>query len=168
MKKDLATGKIGEEKLISAFNVAGLKSSPNKDVALRSLYDIITTSNKSIRDTTGLDVFYTEVKYDLYAMKSGNIAIEIWNPKSNKPSGLTISESHLWCQITDKIYLASTNELKLYVENTTPCKFIPRAGDGNASLNLYKADKLLPAVFTEISNLPKKELIALIIKLLCG
>ena len=37
-----------------------------------------------------------EVKNDLYAAKSGNIAIEVYNPHSNKKSGLSITKITLF------------------------------------------------------------------------
>jgi hypothetical protein len=93
---------------------------------------------------TGYEVFTVEVKYDEMQAKTGNIAIEIYNPKSGKPSGLTATKANLWCQVLqDAVWITSVKTLKKFCEETPPLKMFSSAGDGNAAILLYKTEDIL-------------------------
>ena len=67
------------------------------------------------QQVTGYEVFTVEVKYDEMQAKTGNIAIEIYNPKSGKPSGLTATKANLWCQVLkDSTWITSVKACLLY------------------------------------------------------
>lgn len=139
--RDLEIGESAEKKIIDLYNRCGYPSIKNKDSNERSYYDIISDYNK------GHGTFTTEVKHDLYANKSGNIAIETFNPKTGKDSGLSITRADLWVHITDIPYITSVKKLKRYVEENKPFRIISCGGDDNATLYLYRADIILDAIF---------------------
>ena len=142
--RDLSLGESAEQFIINLYEFMGYPSSKNNDKKTRSFYDIVS-KNKKVE-------FTTEVKYDIYANRSGNIAIETFNPKSGKPSGLGITKADLWVHITDQPYVTSVKALKKYVDNNDPFKIIPCGGDDNATLYLYKANIILEAIFKPLPN----------------
>ena len=106
---------------------------------------------------TGYEVFTVEVKYDEMEEKTGNIAIEIYNPRSGKPSGLTATKAILWCHaLKDSVWITSVDMLKKFCEETPPFKMFSSAGDGNAAILLYKRDDILE-IFERIDECPKEE-----------
>jgi hypothetical protein len=135
---DFASGKKGEDAVEAILAAAGGKCSSNTAVETRKYWDL------DVR-LEGVDLTL-EVKNDIYANKSGNIALEMFNPRSNKESGLTATRADLWCHIIfPEIWVCRVIELKNFVAITDPFRVIERAGDGNAKLFLYKKDKLMSA-----------------------
>ena len=115
---------------------------------------------------TGYEVFTVEVKYDEMQAKTGNIAIEIYNPKSGKPSGLTATKASLWCQVLkDSVWITSVKALRKFCEETTPFKMFSSAGDGNAAILLYKTKDILE-IFERIDECKKEEMLTKINSLL--
>tara|TARA_S200000501_G_C20508865_1_gene605963 strand:- start:5 stop:502 length:498 start_codon:yes stop_codon:yes gene_type:complete len=107
---------------------------------------------------TGDEVFTVEVKYDEMQSKTGNIAIEIYNPRSGKPSGLTATKATLWCHVLqDSVWITSVDKLKKFCEETTPFKMFSSAGDGNAAILLYKTDDIL-TIFERIDKCSQESL----------
>ena len=159
MRKDLAIGKQGEESFIKILKKGNVKASSNEEKKSRSYNDI--------KGELGDQEFTVEVKNDLYAAKSGNIAIEVYNPYSNKKSGLSITKSDLWVHIVNNEYwVAKTKELKSFVSKTPPFKKRDSVGDGNANILLYKVETILPEIFHRIDNLTAKNIKKLISKLI--
>jgi hypothetical protein len=102
--------------------------------------------------------FTTEVKYDVMASKTGNVAIEIRNTKQNKPSGIAGTRADLWCHtLEDEVWLGNVNEIRLYIAQNKPERTIKNAGDGNATVLLYKKDDIRK-VFVRIDKLNPLEL----------
>lgn len=122
----------------------------------RFFWDIIT-------DGQGIN-FTTEVKYDEYESKSGNIAIETYNPRLGKPSGLGITRAFFWAHVlVDKIvWLTTVDLLRKFVSDSKPKRIITAGGDGNATIYLYDSTLILPAIFVRIDNMNKKELLSYI------
>ena len=107
---------------------------------------------------TGCEVFTVEVKYDEMQGKTGNIAIEIYNSRSGKPSGLTATKASLWCHVLkDSVWITSVDKLKKFCDDTPPFKSFNSAGDGNASILLYKTEDIL-TIFERIDGCQSKEL----------
>jgi len=107
---------------------------------------------------TGYEVFTVEVKYDEMQAKTGNIAIEIYNSRSGKPSGLTATKATLWCHVLqDSAWITSVEKLKRFSEDTTPFKSFNSAGDGNASILLYRAEDILE-IFKRIDKCTPQKL----------
>jgi len=159
MRKDLAIGKIGEENFIKILKKGRVKAKSNEKKEDRSFYDIKA-------EIDGKD-FTIEVKNDLYAAKSGNIAIEVYNPHSEKKSGLSITKSDLWVHIVDNEYwVTKTKDLKSFVSKNPPFKTFDNAGDGNANILLYKVETILPEIFHRTDNLSAKNIKKLISELI--
>lgn len=101
-----------------------------------------------------------EVKYDVMAKKTGNLAIEYFNPKTGKPSGIMSTCSDFWIYVVDcgekyLIYVVSVNKLKNFIDNTKPHRIVEVGGDKNASLMLYKKECILDVVFEVFDNYAK-------------
>jgi hypothetical protein len=110
----------------------GFECELNSDKKKKSYYDLIIIGKGTL-----------EIKNDLYAAKSGNVAIEYYNPKSDKPSGIAITQSDVWCHIIGgEIFVVKTQVLKHFVDTEAPKRVIKRAGDGNASLKLYTIEHI--------------------------
>ena len=158
MRKDLAIGKQGEENFIKILKKGKVKAESNEEKKSRSYYDI--------KAEVGGQKFTVEVKNDLRAAETGNVAIEFYNPYSGKKSGLSITKADLWVQIVDsKYWVAKTKDLKSFVKKTPPFRTFDNAGDGNANIKLYKVETILPEVFHRIDHLTGKKAKDLIAKL---
>lgn len=131
--KDLEDGKNGENRVKKVLEDMGYECEFNSDKKLRSDYDLIINGIGTV-----------EIKNDLYSGKSGNVAIEYYNPKSDKPSGINITKSDIWCHIiSGTIYVVKTEDLKNFVNTAKPKRDIKKAGDGNASLKLYTIEHIM-------------------------
>ena len=107
---------------------------------------------------TSHEVFTVEVKYDEMQAKTGNIAIEIYNPRSGKPSGLTATKATLWCHVLqDSVWITSVEALRKFCEETPPFKLFSSAGDGNAAILLYKTEDILE-IFERIDGCSEEEM----------
>lgn len=106
-----------------------------------------------IKTTTAFAEFTTEVKYDKYQAKSGNIAIEIYNPKSDTESGLTSTRANFWAHvlIPGVIYLITVSSLLDFAATQIPHRIIGCGGDNNSCMLLYKDAIILPS-FTQIDE----------------
>lgn len=101
--------------------------------------------------------FTIEVKDDIYSAKSGNAAIEYWNSKSNKPSGITVTKSDFWCHIiSGEPFVVKTQVLRDFINITKPKRMLQGAGDGNADIMLYDSE-ILKSVMVPLERI--KELL---------
>lgn len=108
---------------------------------------------------TDYEVFTVEVKYDEMQAKTGNIAIEFYNSKLDRPSGLSATKADLWCHVLqDSVWITSVDKLKKFCKDVSPFKSFNYAGDGNASILLYKTEDILE-IFDNISNCDEEKLI---------
>jgi hypothetical protein len=143
----LGRGKVAEEQLVSKLTpiVENIERSSNSDWDIQATLD-------------GHGVTF-ECKFDIMAAKTGNIAIEYMNCKSGKASGLTATKADYWSYaLTDgSIWVVPTEELKVFIGRHSPLKFVDKAGDGNASIMLYRKDFIFQ-IFTRIDGLSPKEL----------
>lgn len=90
---------------------------------------------------------FIEVKYDKMSKKTGNMAIEYWNSKQDKPSGITSTLAKFWAHIVFdkgtnvmKVYMAEVSKLREWIAKHAPLKKIKGGGDDNADLLIYKTD----------------------------
>jgi hypothetical protein len=143
VRKDMATGAVAEVRVVNVLCALGYAARLNDDKSQRWYYDIEVGSPPT---------FTLEVKHDIYAHRSGNIAIETFNPKSGKPSGLGVTQSTLWCHVIDKIYVGRTSDLRHHIETVPPKRLIAAGGDNNATLYLYEKDEIVASVFRELSE----------------
>ena len=169
IKKDLKDGDIGEKIVIKLLERC-FAATKNKNMDTRQYYDVIAYEEGFDAHGNYLetDPFTLEVKYDLYSDKSGNIAIEFWNSRQGKPSGINITSAKFWVQVTPAkgVWITTVEKLKQYIKDNKAHKIILNAGDGNANLYLYKVNKILPSIFTRIDKLKDKDLKNIIIEML--
>lgn len=152
--ESLKIGTIAEQLVVALFCNHGYKASFNKNNELIK-YDI-TCSFGTI-----------EVKYDLYEAKSGNVAVEFWNTKLNKPSGISATTSKIWSFVlADKsIWFCNTEILKNYCNDVKPYRIISCGGDQNSSMKLYKRHQIFNDIFHRVDLLSKEEFDAIINKI---
>lgn len=155
--KDLQSGQKGEQRLIDILTECGIEA--NAVGRKQPLWDL--------ECVLGKNQFTVEVKNDLYEAKSGNVAIEVHNCKSDKPSGLTRTKADLWCHIlSEDVWIIKTDDLRSFVEKTKPLRKIKSGGDGNATLLLYPTTQIM-AVFTKVSGITPKKVSKIITGMIC-
>lgn len=156
-KKDEAVGKVAEGLVTTLLSGCGLKTTP-VSFENKSFWDITFESPTSWK--LGIKDINVEVKHDVYQQRSGNLAIEIWNCKSDKPSGLKISKAHLWTYVlSDSIWICNTQDLRMFTDSIPPKRLVSKAGDGNATIILYDSEEILNAVFHRIDNIQRTDIL---------
>ena len=159
MLKSLRIGDIGETFACETFKAAGIEADKNEDKEQREFFDLVCK--------VGRKKFTCEVKHDVMAQKTGNIAIEFYNSKSCKDSGINVTTADLWIHILQDdanktMWVASVKEFKAFIKDNPPHRTVTDVGDNNACLYLYKEDVLLGTVFHRCETLDEKGLKKLI------
>lgn len=140
--KDMAEGESAEQRLISLLQNAGLEAIKNTDTKTRKFWDVEAILI-DIENGVNIAEFTIEVKNDKYALRSGNIAVEIFNPKSKKESGLTVTQAELWAvMVGDEFWICSTARLRRFVDEEKPHRIVDVGGDNNATMLLYKKEHI--------------------------
>src|SRR3972149_731963 len=99
MRKQLSQGKDGEDRVYSILYKAGYDP------------EFVCKAERSFFDIKCKD-FTVEIKNDLRAISSGNVAFEVFNPLSGKNAGLSITKANLWIHIIgDEICMTSVKRL---------------------------------------------------------
>ncbi len=152
---DLKVGKQGELIVSEYFMKIGGSATPSESKE----YDLIVGIGEG---NTGGYILSVEVKYDLFAQRTGNIAIEFFNPKTAKPSGINVCEADFWCHVlSDKqIWISSLDKLRHFCDTEEPYKIVD-GGDDNASLMLFKKESILGPCMTRIDTLTKEDFLCL-------
>jgi hypothetical protein len=163
MLKSLAIGNRGEEFAMSVLKGGDMEAVKNEDKETREYWDLLCK--------VGRTKFSCEVKYDVMAQKTGNIAIEFYNSKSCKDSGIAVTKSDIWVHIlmddqNMTMWIASVKEFRKFIKNNKPFRTVNNVGDNNACLHLYKEDTLLDVVFHRAETLSEDKLKKLVRKLL--
>ena len=157
-RRDLMLGNIGQDLVVQIFNDADIPAYPNEDRKKLPDYDIIIPFAKKN--------WTAEVKYDMYAQRSGNVAIEYFNPKTMKASGIMSTKADFWIHVLtnpDKAFIITTDKLKDFISKEKPHKTIDRGGDGNASLLLYRVENIMDNAMLHITPKTVKPVLELII-----
>jgi hypothetical protein len=145
--------------LLDVANIPNVKNSASKQTGMIE-WDIKIEINGQI--------FTIEVKFDKMASKTGNLAIEYYNTKSKKPSGILATTSDLWAVVLNEpssIWLVKTTDLLTFFHNEKPLKDIKYGGDKNASMKIFSKQHILP-IFQRIDSIKSSELMSAIAKLL--
>jgi hypothetical protein len=156
-RRDLALGNQAEAFLQMVLAKHGISSTFNKT----NTYDILATLNKK-------NITF-ETKYDLYCARSGNIAIEFYNPKQGKPSGVGATKAKLWAHIITcpmSLWITSVDRLKDFIEKTPADKIVSCGGDDNSSMYLYKKDIIFDAIFKRVDECSTSEFMTVLNELL--
>jgi len=78
-----------------------------------------------------------------------------------------VTKSDIWVQVIgDELWACKSKDLKNFIKKNKAFKTIKYAGDGNATILLYKMQEILPAIFIPISELSQKHLADTIHKLI--
>lgn len=88
---------------------------------------------KELAYTLSLDTI--EVKHDIRACETGNIFVEYWNHRSDKPSCISTTEATHWAYILcdEQTILMPTVKLKKLVKYYFEKGKVVRGGDSNTS-----------------------------------
>ncbi len=148
----MKVGRAGERLVLHLFQTA------NIDCVMSTGYNL----DYDIQCTFAKTKFTCEIKFDVKAQETGNLAIEVHNTKANKPSGLEATKSDIWIFVVKDgshhvIFAANTKHLKEYVAGTPPKRTIEFAGDNNARIHLYPVETILPTVFVRLDDAPDEE-----------
>ena len=146
-----------------------------QQIVTRILESVGLTVSSSVGKVTEWDLkvegdisFVCEVKYDLYAARSGNVAIEIGNPNSGKASGLTATTAHLWFHVfhnPSEVWATSVSRLLDYCTKTKPFKEVIGGDGGNSHMFLYRKDSIAD-IFTVVSGIEQGKLVGVLHDLL--
>lgn len=142
------SGKLAEERVISMFNKLGIPCKKSDKELLEYDIELEVAGKKRT----------AEVKFDMMAEKTGNLAIEYWNSKKDTASGISATKAHLWiiCILDDvhiTIWATSVKTMKKFLDTNEPKRKISKAGDKNAELFLYDADFMLKAIFHRLDTI---------------
>jgi hypothetical protein len=75
------------------------------------------------------------------AVRTGNIALEYFNSKSMKPSGITATKADWWVhKIDGELWIIRVSDLLNFTKTEKPVRMISRGGDDNADLLLYQIE----------------------------
>lgn len=145
----MRVGEIAEKLLIDTLNEFGYNAKKNGDHSKRYEFDVEATING--------ELVTFEVKFDVMAARTGNIAIEYWNSKKNEPSGLTATKAKYWVHVIEDeeqnklMYITEVVNLIGFIELNKPKRVIEGGGDNNANLYLYQKEEILKC-FTEVGQ----------------
>lgn len=154
-KRDYRLGKFGETIVLNILKKKNLEVELNSDKETRKYYDIVGKIDKK--------KFTIECKLDWMAQRTGNLALEYRNCKKDEPSGIEVTKANLWAHVVldndnPTAWITSVKKLKEYIKAHKPWKVVERAGDGNASLYLYRDTEILYAIFHRIDIVEENEL----------
>ena len=115
--------------------------------------------------------FTVEVKYDMREARSRNVAIEFFNPKSGKPTGIDVTKADLWVHVLTNplsAWVTNVGLLRRYIRDNDPLRIVECGGDENASFFLYKREKIFSDIFQQLDGLSPVSLWKLIKRMLNG
>ena len=151
-------GGLAEKSLISLLENCGLKC--HKSKGRNEKYDIGSEIQNQDKD-----MVLWECKLDLMSEKTQNLAIEYYNPLSNKPSGLMSTLADMWVFAFKnplELWYCTVQELKSYLEQNSPKRVVQVGGDSNASLLLYSRDLLCETLFQRLDNLDSAQILRIL------
>jgi hypothetical protein len=156
-------GNEGESFIALLMGNANIECEKHDDFATKEHYDLVCRFGRTN--------FSCEVKFDVMAVKTGNLAIEVFNTRKDTPSGLQATKADIWAHVIldgdNKVaFISSVKKLKEYCNIEQPVKIISNGGDKNAMLMLYRSESILESIFHNINLMDEKELKTIIKELL--
>jgi hypothetical protein len=155
-RRSLQHGESGERAFTSLLDAAGIPYRRNGGLTISEL--------------AGWDVEFgdppvtAEVKYDRMQARTGNVAVEFYNPKSGRASGISATSAAVWVYVFDlprAVYAISADRLSRFTASEPPFRVVPVAGDDNASIKLFRSGHILP-LFTRLDDVPPVDLAGVI------
>lgn len=150
MVKDLARGQRGVDLVAALLKGARLPVAPNPA--------------KTKKDLKFFDIkggpYKFEVKTDYFELFTGNIAVEYFNPRSNCPSGISVTEADFWVVVLNKPWSAWITSVRLLKDfiSRNPAESKQGGDKGNSLMYLHKAHAILPEIFHRFDTLSPEEL----------
>ncbi len=137
----------------------------------------LANSGECLQQKSGWDIsgtlnglrFTIEVKLDEMECQTGNVAVEYHNTDFDTPSGILGTSSNLWVIVLRKpttAWACRSDELRRHLLHENCLRDIRNAGDGNASLKLYRRRELFEKLFHRIDELAPWELRDVLVNLL--
>lgn len=160
-----SAGSVGEERVVSLLRDAGMGPETNRSFSKSELLGWDVVAFLLTRNPLSNVPVYFEVKFDQMATRTGNLAVEYYNVRQGKPSGIDSTTADVWAvvlQSPDQVWFASTAALRRYVAETRPLREIACGGDDNAAMKLYRKSDILPAVFHRADGLAPWETVELV------
>lgn len=162
---NLREGRYAERFVMDILDRAGIPSVQNDSP---SREDLSAWDLKAELDGTP---FLLEVKFDRMAARTGNLAIEYFNPLQGRPSGIGKTRATFWVQVLGKpeaVWLAPVSKLRRHLERVPPLRDVKVGGDGNSAMKLYPSAEILRDVFHRIDDLDGQALRLLLSSFLTG
>lgn len=155
-------GRVGEDSVRRLMDWAGVHTAMNES----DRHAILKTHD--IRCSLYGIPFSIESKYDSMQAQTGNIAVEYHNPVTDKPSGIMATTSDLWAIVLEpgEIWICRTDDLRNFFASEKYVRQIKRAGDGNASIRLFKSEHLLSSCCKRIDNISPWDVLDVLVNLL--
>lgn len=147
--KSFGIGLVGEKTTAHIFNQFGYKATIDN----QPTYDITCHEKRK---------FKIEVKYDVMAERTGNIAVEYFNSNKDEPSGVANTTSDMWVFVINDsgnktVWAISVKKFKEFLSNPdNKHRVFHNAGDGNADLLLYHESVILPH-FTRLDGISNEK-----------
>lgn len=163
-RTDLRTGSEGEGRFAAVAERSGLQARRNAAKTRKGLSRFDYRVPVPAHDVT-VDV---EVKYDVYEARSGNVALEVGNPKSGTVSGLAATTAAVWVFVLKdgSVWAARVADLRRAVARAAPedgyVRHVPVAGDDNAELHLMRRHPFFERYFFRLDGLPAAEVAAVL------
>lgn len=97
--------------------------------------------------------FSCETKFDVYANKSGNICLEVFNTKLCKPSGIMGTTTDIWITVLAEniIYFSKVESLKQFTKENKPKRELIGVGDNNSHILLYSIEDICGVGLKELT-----------------
>lgn len=162
MKSSLKIGRFAEAYVEKLLKDAGFPALANKKKRRDEL------AQWDIESDLDGQTFRLEVKFDVMARTTGNVAIEYYNTKSCCASGLSATTADLWVYVFEPLsaFVCRTSDLIQFTKQVSPSRQLSSAGDDNAAIFLYAKSEILPAVFHQMDGLAPDDFRSLITTLL--
>lgn len=147
--KDKRSGDLAESLVTEKLKAHGFIVEKNKSKNKVELSKWDLKAIKNSQTTT------FEVKYDIMAKRTGNLAIEYYNPKKCENSGVLATEAEYWIivllneDMSNTAYIIRVADLLKYFHDNKGRDVF--GGDDNSCMRLFKKDDIL-SLFEEFNE----------------
>ncbi len=135
---------------LAKFNIESQKNEDKKNLI-----------DYDLKFKIGKEEYRCEVKYDIMAARTSNLAIEYWNSRLEKPSGILATKAEIWAVVINDcgnmtLWMISTEKLRKFIDNNNPKAVKKNVGDGNANILLYD-DSFILEEFTRLDDISEEK-----------
>lgn len=143
-------GTFGEVYVRKVLSRAGIINELNE---AKSKGELIKWDIKALLNGSHVTI---EAKFDMAEASTGNIAIEYYNTKQGKPSGIKATTADLWCVVLQNpltAWVSRTADLRAFFDGVKCFKEVACGGDQNSAMKLWPKDEILGACFHQFDDL---------------